>query len=278
MSLRGNALSSPGVEGARRSPLRTPTSALALALCSLGSEASAQQLQVEGAVAVTEDELRRSCDDTLRATQDEETARHCLLAVYYDRGYVSADVRSGPDAHFLVTEGPRFRLRRVHAREVDAQGHDVAALGARGELDRRVHGTAGDWFSRGAIGRDVIDVQTWYRDAGYASVEVRPDVQVLPATHEVDLELRVVRGPRMRVEEVRIDGSSRVPEARLRRQVAVREGALYNETALQQTRRALLATGSFERVDVSTEAVRDRPDRVIVHVEVVDRATTVAGP
>lgn len=206
-----------------------------------------------------------------------------LNAAYYDRGYLTVDISTprvalSPDRQFIditipIREGPRYRIGRLRVIEVDDEGNEVDPLGGRRALRERVHVNPGDYFSRSTIGRDIVAIQTHYRDAGYANVEVTPDIQPDTRARTVDLTVRVTRGPIVTVHRIEIRGNSKTSERVIRREMQVIEGERYSESRYQASRRRIMALGFFERVDLSTEPLPGHPDRLVVNVEVAERPT-----
>lgn len=206
-----------------------------------------------------------------------------LHAAYYDRGYLTVDISQprvalSPDRQFIdivinVREGPRYRIGRLRVIEVDDEGNEVEPLGGRRALREKVHVASGEFFSRTSIGRDILGIQTHYRDAGYANVEVTPDIQPDPTRQTVDLTVRIVRGPVVTVHRIEVRGNAKTSERVIRREMELHEGERYSETAYQDSRRRIMALGYFERVDLSTEPVEGHPDWLVVNVEVAERPT-----
>jgi outer membrane protein insertion porin family len=206
-----------------------------------------------------------------------------LHAAYYDRGYLTVDISQprvalSPDRQFIdivinVREGPRYRIGRLRVTEVDDEGNETEPLGGRRALRERVHVMPSEFFSRSEIARDILGVQTYYRDAGYANVEVTPDLQPDPARQIVDLTVRIVRGPVVTVHRIEVRGNAKTSERVIRREMELLEGERYSETQYQNSRRRIMALGYFERVDLSTESVEGHPDWLVVNVEVAERPT-----
>jgi outer membrane protein insertion porin family len=244
---------------------------------------------------ITDDELRGSIQTqaagffsflTSTGTYREETFRNdidLLHAAYYDRGYLNVEIgtprialsadRRWLDVTLPVREGPRYRVGRLQIQEVDDDANEIEPLGGRRRVREMLHFNPGDWFSRQTIGRDILALQTYYRDAGYANVEVRPDVQPRTDRQSVDLTFRVQRGALTTIHRIVIRGNTKTADRVIRRELAIVEGERYNETRYQDSRRRAMALGFFERVDLSTETVEGRPDRVIVNVEVTEKPT-----
>lgn len=219
-------------------------------------------------------------------TYREETFRNdidMLHAAYYDRGYLNVQIDNprvalSPDRRYLditifIREGPRFRVGRARVIEVDDDGNEIEPLGGRRRVREMFHVQPGDYFSRSVIGRDIVALQTYYRDAGYATVEVTPDIQPHAEDNVVDVTVRIRRGPVVYIHRIVIRGNQKTADRVIRRELTLFEGDRYSETRFQESRRRVMQLGYFERVDMSTEPVPDRPDRIVVNVEVVERPT-----
>ncbi len=223
---------------------------------------------------------------TSSGTYREEAFRNdmdLLQAAYYDRGHLTVEISTprvalSPDRRFIdivipVREGPRYRIGRLRVQEVDEDGNEVEPLGGRRQMRERVHAVPGDYFSRSVIGRDIVAVQTHYRDAGYANVEVTPDIQPDTGRRTVDLTVRIVRGPVVTIHRIEVRGNAKTSERVIRREMQIIEGERYSESDYQNSRRRIMALGYFERVDLSTEPVEGHPDQLVVNVEVAERPT-----
>lgn len=122
-----------------------------------------------------------------------------LHVAYYDLGYLEARVVAAPSrgsTRFTIDEGERFRVGVVTVEETDADGRAVTALDGDRALRQMVRAREGDWFSRETVARDRAAIERHYRDAGYASVEVRPSVALRRAEGAADLAVQIQRGPR----------------------------------------------------------------------------------
>lgn len=223
---------------------------------------------------------------TQSGTYREEAFRNdmdLLHAAYYDRGYLNVEIDTprvalSPDRRFLdititVREGPRYRVGSVRVYELDDNDNEVEPLQGRARVRSMLHVEPGEFFSRTSIGRDVQGLQTFYRDHGYALVEISPDIQPNVGEATVNLGLRVRRGPECRVHRVVIRGNQKTADRVIRREVVLMEGQRYSESAYQLSRTRVNALGFFERVDMSTEQVEGHPERIIVNVEVTERPT-----
>jgi outer membrane protein assembly factor BamA len=79
----------------------------------------------------------------------------------------------------------------------------------------------------------------------------------------------IVRGPLVRFARIEVVGAKRIPVARVERELGIRAGSPFSETALDRGAARLRALGCFERVDVAVLPLST--DRDVVSVEVVER-------
>jgi outer membrane protein insertion porin family len=203
-----------------------------------------------------------------------------LLRLYYDHGYLVAQI-SPPtlspstdgaflDVTFPIVEGPRYRLGTLTITERDPSGKIVPAPGGQ-DLRRLVPLVDGDWFSWSVLDDGARAVSLLYQDAGYGAVEARPKRELDPARPTVNVDIPVRRGPLVHVEKIEVLGNAQVTSAAIRKEIGMTEGQPYNETAILEAKRRLLALGAFRRVDVSTVAGSDEAHwKVIFEVEEED--------
>ena len=111
--------------------------------------------------------------------------------------------------------------------------------------------------SRAPFVRDFGAIGRQYRDAGFADVEVRPDLVLDRARAVVDAEVRVRRGPLRSFDRVVVTGNARVTTEAIRKEIGIAYGQRFSETAIEEAKRRLVALGVFRRVDVSTARGQD---------------------
>jgi len=211
---------------------------------------------------------------------EEDTTR--LQAYYYDQGYLAMRlgtprVELTPDRRYIdvtvpIEEGPRFRIGRMVVREVDEDGRRIEPLGGRRELREMVEANPGEWFNRTSIAQSLMNVTRRYRDEGYAHVDINPETDLDMERRVVHVAIVIQRGPLVRVERINVRGNTKTGDAVIRREAQLVEGELYSQTAAEQTRARVQALGFFERVELSEEE-GSAPDRIIVNIEVAERAT-----
>ena len=259
-----------------------------------GLEVTVRRVRFVGNRHITSSELRSimqtgetgifsflSNNDTFDEDHFEEDQTR-LQAFYYDRGYLM--MRTGtprieltPDRHYIditipVAEGPRFRVGRLRVLEEDEDGEEREPLGGRRHLREMMPANPGDWFNRTSLAQGLQAITRYYRDQGYAHVDVTPETNLDTDRNTVDLSIVITRGPLTRIERINVRGNTKTRDSVIRRELRITEGDLYNQSLLEQSRAFVQALGYFERVEMS-ESDGSAPDRIVVNVEVAERPT-----
>jgi hypothetical protein len=238
----------------------------------------------EGNEGVSDDALRAllaplAVDGRVTLTREGVLDRDVLIALqraYYDQGYldIAIDNLRDVDAHcapiarpeaLRIVEGPRYRVGTVRVRELNAQGREVAPLGGRPALLRTLGVVAGRWLARDAMARGVDAVRTLYLDAGFALVEVAPNLTRRDGVADLDVEIR--RGPVVAVDRVEVRGNARVTEQAIRAATGFTPGQRYSERAWRAAETRVRALPGVAGAELWTELVTDHPERLVVFVE-----------
>jgi outer membrane protein insertion porin family len=205
-----------------------------------------------------------------------------LQSYYYDKGFLTVQVaaprvmltpdRSGIDIVIPIDEGPRYRVRKIDVFEVDADGKRVDPLIGKKRLGEMIRARPGEFFNRAELVKDLGDIQTIYRDKGFAYVDAAPAPQPDPERKLVDIAIRIKRGQAIKFGRIEIKGNTKTRDKVIRRELEIKEGELFSETLLDRSRERINRLGYFERVDMSTEA-SEEPGLVNVNIEVTERPT-----
>ncbi len=205
-----------------------------------------------------------------------------IRALYYDRGYLTVHIvqplveltpdRRHIDITIRIKEGPRFKIKSIGIKEVDKSGKEVEPLAGRTNLREQIHLDPGDWFSSTVIQRDLQEITRFYRDRGYAFVNISPQTELHPDQRLVDLMVSIERGPLVYVQRINIKGNQKTRDEVIRRELRIAESELYNQTRVERSKRRVTALGYFENVEVS-EQRGSQPDRIVINFEVAERPT-----
>ncbi len=205
-----------------------------------------------------------------------------LQSYYYDKGFLTVQVaaprimltpdRSGIDIVIPIDEGPRFTVRKIEVFEVDADGKRVEPLLGRQRLAGMLRARSGEFFNRAELIKDLSDIQTQYRDKGFAYVDAAPQPQLFAERKLVDVAVRIKRGQPVKFGRIEVKGNTKTRDKVVRRELEIKEGELFSETLLERSRERITRLGYFERVDISTEA-SEEPGQVNITIEVTERPT-----
>ena len=241
------------------------------------------KITFEGNRAFSDDELKDVMDTkerwfipfTSRGRLDpdvltNDTAQ--LSSLYYDNGFVDHKIDEpivlprgeGLEVVIRIQEGERYRVGEVKV------GGDIGRTPER--LLERVSLTSGQVFRRSRLLNDVTALQERYADRGYAFVEVTPRTRFNVEERLVNVSYVVKQGPLVYFDEVRIAGNVKTRDKVIRRELEVAEEARFSSARVRESRNALLRTGFFKDVTVSTEKA-DRDDRINLVVNVEEAPT-----
>ena len=126
------------------------------------------------------------------------------------------------------------------------------------------------------VAADRTTLALAYRNDGYLSAEVTPDVQL--AAGEARVRLVVTPGPRTIVDRVVVAGLDRTREDVVRRELRVREGEPLGVDDLLETQRRLSALGLFEAITI-VELAAEAPGRrtLVIRVDEAPRTSVSYG-
>ncbi len=236
------------------------------------------EVQIIGNAAIPDGELEeilrlRRGDSFVRRTLDSGVT--AVVNAYRSRGFTQIGVtpriavlppdRDGDsmlrvEVVIDVTEGPQTVVRTLAFEGVD--GLDEA------ELRQIVASRPGMPFSEFVLlgDRDRLDLE--YRNRGYESVVVDPEVTLLEGDTVADVRFVIVEGPQIFVDFVIITGNERVSDRTIQRELLLRSGEPLGYSALIESRSRLVALGLFRRVQIEPLAHTSEPRRdVLIHVE-----------
>lgn len=197
-----------------------------------------------------------------------------ITAYYYDQGFVTVKVGTpqitlSADKRYMyinipIEEGPVFDIGKM-----DFKGD---LMKPKKDYYTMLETRSGQKFSRSRLGKDLIRLNDFYKDRGYAYVNVSPQTAVNVDKRTVDVTFEIERGQKVYFERVNIIGNAKTRDKVIRREMKISEGELYSQTNLDISRARVQALGYFEKVDVSTK--RGSSDELIeVNIEVAERPT-----
>ncbi len=173
--------------------------------------------------------------------------------------------------HFMVTEGPRYRLE-----EVEVEG---AEEGRKKELLQEIKSwreeeVRGFWLLLAEPKAVTEAIASWYEAKGFLEAKASiASIREDSLRHTIFVKIKMEEGPLSRVCELRIEGNEKISSAELEPLLQVRPGDTFNPNLIVTDRNRLLAFyrgRGFRDIAVKpkVELVGDGPDiRVIYLVE-----------
>ena len=163
-----------------------------------------------------------------------------------------------------VTEGPRYRLRRL-----DFSGNEVLPSQAMRPLFEI---EPGEWYSEETMREGLITAQGVYGSAGYMDFTGVPDLRfsddaddIVPPTllaspgsgeaPTVEVVMRLTEGEQFRVNRITFVGNTTTHDNVIRREFRLVEGGVYDTQALDFSLRRINQLGYFEPVEIEGDSL-----------------------
>ncbi|MBY9067581.1 outer membrane protein assembly factor BamA [Hyphomonas sp. WL0036] len=209
--------------------------------------------------------------DSSRLEYDREKLREFYQNNgYYDFRVTSAVAELTPDQKdfyitYTVDEGRQYDFGVIKV-ETALEKLDANVLQAVVPIQE------GELF-RGSQIETTIDALTYAAGvAGYAFVDVRPQITINDQTGRIDITFALDEGPRVYIERVNIVGNTQTLDRVIRRELRLSEGDAFNRILLDRSRNRVRALGFFKDVEV-VESPSEQPDRTIVDIKVTEQST-----
>ncbi|MEM6588591.1 MAG: outer membrane protein assembly factor BamA [Pseudomonadota bacterium] len=198
-----------------------------------------------------------------------------LTDFYNSRGYVdfritgtNAELARERDAYFVtfnVQEGQQFRFGEI---TTTSELPEVNAAEYQDVLKIR----QGVVYSPTLVENSIARMERLGIGQGVDFLRVEPVITRDDRNLELDIEFRLVRGPRIFIERIDIQGNTTTLDRVIRRQFDVVEGDPFNPRQIRETADRIRALGYFAESDVDARE-GSRPDQVVVDVDVEETTT-----
>ena len=170
---------------------------------------------------------------------------------------------------FPITEGPQTMVTDVHIEGLEK----IAAKNLPNMLVR-----PGTPLNPASERADIVALQTFYGERGYAEIQVSPRVEISPDKTAAHVTYVVAEGPKISVGEVVVRGNTYTRPSVVLRKSELDKGDPFSYTNIFEAQRNLYRLGIFQRVDVQPEqagtSVASR--NVVISVE-EGKDVTVSG-
>jgi outer membrane protein insertion porin family len=252
-----------------------------------GEVAKIRGINIVGAGAFPEDELLdlfvlRTPGWLTWYTKHDRYARDKLAADletlrshYQNRGYLdfaieSTQVSITPDRRDIyltvnINEGERYTVA-----DVQLSGQ---MLVPREELEKLLQLKPGDVFSREKLAASTKAIAERLGNDGYAFANANAIPEVNKEQRSVAFNVVIDPGRRVYVRRIDVSGNTKTRDEVIRREMRQLEGAYYDASKIQLSRRRIDRTGFFSEVTVDTQPVEGSADQIDVTYSVKERPT-----
>ena len=204
-----------------------------------------------------------------------ELDKTLLTDFYRARGYVDFQVLSvaaqfSPERNaffltFTIEEGQKYRIGKV------STVSEVSGVDA-GDFEHLARLRSGQTYSPEHVAAAVARMERLALRKGLNLVRVDPRITRHPDDLTLDVEFALVRGPRVFVERIDIEGNTTTLDRVIRRQFHIAEGDPFNPREIREAAARIEALRLFASSDVSARQ-GSAADRVIVDVKVEEQNT-----
>lgn len=204
-----------------------------------------------------------------------EFDRQLLKDFYASRGYVDFDavavtseVAPQEDGYFVtyeIREGQQFSFGEISTIS-EIEGIDTARLDALARI------RPGTTYNPAVVDRAIARMEKQLQQDGYGFVRVDPRVTRNERDGTLDIAFAVVRGPRIVVERIDIEGNTTTLDRVVRARFTTVEGDPFNPREIRAAAERIRALGYFSSVDVQARE-GSNPDSVVVDVNVEEQGT-----
>jgi outer membrane protein insertion porin family len=245
-----------------------------------------RRVDFQGNKAITDDELRSAIQTqagtlisflTQQGTYKEDAFQRDLLIVqslYYNKGYVN--VRVGKPSVALSADKREIYVV-IPVDEGDP--YDLGVIGVSGSLltyetdvKKLVTMIQGERFGSEKLQKNMTALQDFFRDHGYAYVQVSPATNIDVAKKTIDINFVIQPGSQIYIDRIEVVGNTKTRDRVIRRELRIAEGELYNGTAIRLSKARVTALGFFEVVDITSKP-GSSPTTMDLEVAVKEKST-----
>lgn len=204
-----------------------------------------------------------------------EFDKQVLQDFYFSRGYVDfrttavntqlSRERDGFFITFNVQEGQQFRFGSINT---SSDLSDVDPDEFRAALNVR----EGAIYSPAVVENNIARLERLAIRKGLNFVRVEPRITRNERDLTLDVDFALVRGPRIFVERIDIEGNATTLDRVVRRQFRIAEGDPFNPREIRESAERIRALGYFTNAEVNARE-GSAPDQVIVDVDVEEKPT-----
>lgn len=205
-----------------------------------------------------------------RDVLEDDAAR--LASFYNHHGFIEAKIGAPVVEQddkwlyvtFNISEGDRYRIG-----EVNLTGDLIED---KQTLLDRLKILKEDFLSRQTLRDDLLGLNDYYAEKGYAFAEASPLITKNSDEKTVDIVINIRQGDLVHFNRIIIKGNTRTRDKVIRRDLAIKERGVFNSKALRISNQRLQRLGYFEDVSITPEQALEE-NMMEVTVEVKERPT-----
>ncbi|SFU14461.1 outer membrane protein assembly factor BamA [Sedimentitalea nanhaiensis] len=204
-----------------------------------------------------------------------EFDKQILRDFYLSRGYVdfrilgtNVELTNQRDAFYLVMkieEGRQFRFGKISTVSEMAQADPVL-------FQNVLKVRPGVVYSPSLIENSIARMERLGVKEGIDFLRVEPRITRNDREQTLDVEFALVKGPRIFVERIDVEGNTTTLDRIVRQQFRIVEGDPFNPREIRASAERIRALGFFSTAEVETRE-GSSPDQVIVDVDVAEQPT-----
>ncbi|MES2664873.1 MAG: outer membrane protein assembly factor BamA [Pseudomonadota bacterium] len=208
-----------------------------------------------------------------------ELDKQVLRDFYLSRGYIdfqildaTAETSRERDASFVtfsIREGQPYAIGQVSTVS-EVEGIDAAEFAAVQKIK------TGQVYTPALMDNNITRMENLALKKGLNFVRVDPRITRNDRGQMVDIEFAIVRGDRVFVERIDIEGNATTLDEVVRRQFRTVEGDPFNAREVRQSAERIRALGFFSDAQVNAEQ-GSGPDQVVVNVDLEEQPTGSLG-
>jgi outer membrane protein insertion porin family len=204
-----------------------------------------------------------SWDRAAERMAESERGEGYLEAVYLGSTVSLDAAKRTAEVAIRFREGPRTRVAAV-----EFEGNRLLSSGELAELSRLSPGAP---LAYARVEETRSAVLRRYASRGHVFARVEAREQLDPQTHLATVRYLVDEGPEVHVGRILVTGNRRTREDLIRRNVLLREGAIYDPDAAARSQSALLDTGVFRSVSLRLQDPDAPQETKDVQVDLAER-------
>ena len=201
---------------------------------------------------------------------EQDMAR--VTSFYHHHGYIEATVGKPEitqDGEWLyvtieISEGNRYKVGTI-----ELTG-DI--IGNKEELLYLLKIRNEEYLSRNILREDILRLNDYYAENGYAFAEATPTVNTKKEEKLVDMVIDINKGDLVYINRITIKGNTRTRDKIIRRELLIREKGIFDSKALRESHQRLSRLDFFEDVSITPEPTPDKTKMDLV-VEVKEKPT-----